>query len=232
MKQWMTTAALAALAAAHSHAAVIYEPTVISSSLRVSHFGANDNFGFKTYDNFTPGTSAYVEKLTWRGFWWDSNSPQPAPAPPTNVANWDFAIHASTGGVPGAQHFFETQPAAQVVETFNGTGSFGAGDFYNVNFYTYSVVLNTPFLVQAGTEYWLSILSRSDDYIPIFVLRGATGGDDSSYQQTLGANMAVAASTFVARDRAVRIEGTEVPEPGTFAAAAAGLLALAILRGR
>ena len=82
--------------------------------------------------------------------------------------------------------------------------------------------LVNPFAAMPGTQYWFGLLGISDNTNPSFALLGATGGDDSSVQQTLGAGMSVVDTVVRARDRAITLEGT-VPEPGTYALSVLGL---------
>jgi hypothetical protein len=211
-------------------ATVLYEPTPISSSARTSHYGDVSGSGFRTFDNFTLGAGASVEKVSWAGFWIDFGNPQPAAAPAPDVSSWDIAFYDDNAGAPGAQLLLETFAPADVNATSLGAGTFTTVPTYNVSFYDYSVELASPLALAAGMQYWVSILSHADTSAPSFVLRGATGGDDASYQQTLGAFMGVASAGPVARDRAVTLEGTlAVPEPQSLVLAATSLLLLVIL---
>jgi hypothetical protein len=226
------TAATLFVAVSNLGADILYAPTQIGSSARVSDYGSADDVGFRSFDNFALGSSASVEKISWTGFWMDFGNPVPAAAPSPDVLSWDIAFHADNAGVPGPQLFLESFSAANVSSGFLGTGIFTAGSSYNVSFYQYSAELTAPFSVTPATQYWVSVLSRSDVYNPAFVLRGATGGDDSSYQQQLGAGLSVVAAGAVARDRAFVLEGTVVPEPSTVGIGAVGLLLLPILQRR
>jgi hypothetical protein len=152
----------------------------------------------------------------------DFANPDPAPAPTEDVLNWELSFHAENAGLPGTQLAFETFAAANVSSTFLGTGLFSVGQTYRVSYYEYSVDLVNPFLATPGTQYWFGLLGISNNVNPSFALLGATGGDDSSVQQTLGAGMSVVDTVVRARDRAITLEGT-VPEPGTYALSVLGL---------
>lgn len=216
----------------HGDAAVLYAPTQIGSSARFSDYGSVSESGFQSFDNFTVQPGGAVEKVTWVGFWLDQGNPQPASAPAPDVLSWDIAFHADNGGVPGTQVFLESFSAASVTSTFLGNGVFNAGNSYNVSFYQYSIDLTSPFAVSPATQYWVSVLSRSEVFAPAFALRGATGGDDSSYQEQLGAAMSVIGAQAVPADRAIYLEGTVVPEPATFCVSAAALVLLSAVRRR
>lgn len=223
----VTLCALACLATVSLNAAVLYAPTPIGSSARFSDYGSTDETGFRALDNFTLASGGRVERVSWSGFWLDQIQPAPAPAP--DVDTWEIAFYADNAGAPGAQLWLESIAPVDVSSTFLGTGVFSVNGLYNVSFYNYSVDLPSFFNAAAGTQYWVSILAGADTFRPSFALRGATGGDDSSWQQVLGAGMSVVSGNAVARDRAIVLEGT-VPEPGTWLITAAGLLALPAIR--
>ena len=216
--------ALVLAVASPSNAAVIYGPTQIGSSARTSDYGSAAQFGFRTFDNFATSINSTVETLTWFGFWADFDSPIPTAAPAPDVQNWEIAFYADNGGSPGTQLSFESFAAGAVTSTFLGNGLFTTNDTYNVAIYRYSVALTNPFSVSGGTDYWFSVMSRSSAYYPAFVLFGATGGDDASFQQTLGAGLSVLAENAVSRDRAVVLEGTVPEPPATILLAMAALL--------
>lgn len=216
----------------HGDAAVMYAPTQIGSSARFSDYGSASQSGWRSFDNFTVQPGGTVEKVTWLGFWLDQGNPQPAAAPAPDVLSWDIAFYADNGGVPGAPLSLESFSAGSVTSNYLGDGVFNAGGSYNVSFYQYSIDLTNPFAVSPATQYWVSVLSRSESFVPAFVLRGATGGDDSSYQEQLGAAMSVIGVQQVAADRAISLEGTVVPEPATFCVSAAALVLLSTLRRR
>ena len=230
MKLFATAIALAVLAVIHASAAVLYAPTPIGSSARISDYGSSDQTGFRSFDNFTVGSyGAKVERVSWSGFWLDLSNPVPAPAPDPDVLSWEIAFYADDAGVPGTQLFFESLNASDAASTFLGTSVFGASGFYNVSAYRYSVDLTTPFAASPATTYWISVLSRSSSYYPAWTLYGATGGDDETYQQQLGPALSILNTNTVPRDRAFVLEGT-VPEPSTMLVCAAGLALLTTFR--
>jgi hypothetical protein len=236
MNKFATSAAALALAVLGSWSSpagadLIYGTTAIGSSPRTSDYGTVSGGGFRTFDNFTSASSASIERISWRGLWFGNTTPDPAPAP--LVDTWEINFHASSGGTPGALLWSQSFAAAGVGASFAGTGVLSAGATYNVNFYDYVLDLPAVFNILAGTEYWISITAIADNFNPAFAILGATGGDNASYQQTLGAGMSVVGGQGVARDRALRIEGTlVVPEPGTLALGGIALAALAGLGGR
>jgi len=229
LRQLATYVASIILAVGGANAAVLYEPTPIGSSARTAHYSTSDSTGFLPFDNFTLSLGESVLRATWRGFWIDFNNQVPVPAPSPNVLTWQLGFYADNAGAPGTQLASSSLLAADVTETFQGTGVFNINGAFNVSFYEYSVDLPTAFVPSAAGQYWFSILSVAGASNPAFALRGATGGDDLSYQQQLGAGMSVVTGNPVARDRAIRLEG-EVPEPGTIALAGMALLALPLLR--
>ncbi|MFT3720791.1 hypothetical protein [Pseudorhodoferax sp.] len=226
-------AALALLAPpGQAEAAPIYAPTPIGASPRFSDLGAAGG-GWRVFDDFTPATSASVERVGWSGFWLDLNNPQPAPAPAPDVSAWDVAFYADAGGVPGALLLLQTFSPAGANPTLLGAGSFSqGGNVYDVDHYRYEVDLAAPLALAGGDTYWVSVMAHSPALLPGFAWSAATGGNDSSYQQQLGANGQPTGAQTVARDRAVTLDGTllAVPEPAALPLAGLALLLLAALR--
>lgn len=223
-----TALALAALltCATQARAAVIYGTTAINESPRTSDYGTASGSGWRSFDNFSSASSASVERVSWRGLWFADLQPTPAPSPV--VDTWEVAFRASSGGVPGAVLWSQNIAAASVASTFQGNGVLNANGAYNVSFYDYALDLPALFNIAAGEEYWISVTAIAANVNPAFAILGATGGDGSSYQQLLGANMSVTQSFVRARDRAFTIEGTLlVPEPGTLALGGIALAAMA-----
>ncbi len=223
----LATALLLPVALQPAQAAVLYSTTVMGASPWTSDYGSISQTGWRSFDNFQLTGGGSVQRITWSGIWFGDVLPAPTPAP--DAISWDIAFHASAGAAPGAQLSLQNYLTGQVSSAYLGDAVLSTeGNQYNVAIYQYSVDLSSAFAAQAGIEYWLSIMARSDDLNPSFAWLGGSGGnDDSSYQQLLGAGMSVTEGFTRAADRHMVLEGERlaqaVPEPG------AGLLALLAL---
>lgn len=230
-KQWLLALTALVLAPSTIRATVLYEPTAIGASLRAADYGTSNGSGFRTFDDFTSIPGALVQKVSWRGIY--IGAAQPAAAPTEDVTNWQLSFHADENGLPGASLLLATLSAADVTSTFQGTGEFSqSGVRYNVPFYSYSAVLPTAFQAAAGARYWIGFVGLSENFSPLFALLGGTGGDNRSVQQTLGAGMVVTETKEHSADRAIKLEGVELPEPGTYSLLTAGLALGALLLRR
>jgi hypothetical protein len=210
--------------ASSSMAAVIYNPTLVYSSVRSTEFNLASDSGWKVFDNFTPSFDASVTKVSWTALYLGASSPAPAPAPETD--SWTVAFHQDNAGAPGTQIASSTFSYANANPQFIGNigWSFGPGQNYNGSVYKFSVDLSGPAL-SAGQQYWISFLGLRDSNGSNGGVLGAEGGDMQSYQQSLGASQSVVGGQFVHRDRAITIEGSAVPEPGSMALCFFGLAA-------
>jgi hypothetical protein len=230
---FLTLAAMLLLVTSFSEVAsgaVIYGTTAVGSNPRTAEYSTVSNDGFRTFDNFTPGFNATVQKVSFSGHYVDFNNPQVAPTPQTDT--FTIAFWANNGGLPGSLLSSETFNFADLSPTLLGTGGFNLGTVYQVSRYSFTANLTTAFSVNQGTQYWISILGVRDANNPIFGWFGATGGDNVSVQQSLGASYQVTGTSTTSLDRAVVIEGSvAVPEPGSVALCFFGLAAV-IARAR
>ncbi|HYP08086.1 MAG TPA: PEP-CTERM sorting domain-containing protein [Bryobacteraceae bacterium] len=232
MKTFSLLALPALVLAPALSAAVLYQTSTGNSSLRNADYALSSQSGFRVFDDFTIASGGYIESITWRGMYYDDANPRPTAAPPPveDVQSWQISILSDDAGQPGGQLLLLNLPAADVSSTFLGTGIFTAGDSFNASFYDYTATLPSSFLATPGTQYWFGLVGTTPDNDIRFTWRGATGGDNSSRQQTLGAGMSVLAVNSVSADRAFTLEGT-VPEPSTYALLGLSL-ALGIARKR
>ena len=93
-------------------------------------------------ENFEFAQSSTISSLTWWGGYYN---------PPPGLDSFTVQLYADTGGQPGG-----------LLSGFNigAINKMATGDFVNPGLYPeykYSADLQTPFVAQAGTTYWLSI---------------------------------------------------------------------------
>jgi hypothetical protein len=118
----------------------------------------------------------------------------------------------------------ETLAVADVQSTVVGDTAFNLPPSVPVTVFDFEANLATPFLTQPGEVYWLSVLSNSPTFNPLWAWFQGTGGDGITIQDQL-----LVGTRFVRpEDRAFSLEGRVVPEPSSLvlAAAGAGLLFL------
>jgi hypothetical protein len=167
-------------------------------------------------DSFRLTSTSLVNSVQWQGGYFLPPNQGP-------ITAFTLTFSADAGGQPGAALLSETIPG-NANETFVGSEA-GIGRGGNLVF-NYSDALPIPFLAQANTTYWLSIvpnLDFSDDpNIGQWGWHTGTGGDGTSFQRFLG-------GPFVnPDDLAFTLVGiANVPEPAGLAlwsvAALAGL---------
>jgi PEP-CTERM motif len=159
------------------------------------------------YDNFTLGSAASVNLVTFVG------SYVPAQAP---IAGFTIQFYADSAGAPGASLYSAFLPGT-AGETFLGT------DFFSNPEYAYSALLPTAFNAAAGTQYWLSIVPDVG-LPPQWAWESGTGGDGASYQDFFGT------LTPILVDEAFTLQN--VPEPASLALFSTSLLGLYFVRRR
>ena len=172
-----------------ARAVVIYDQPAQSPvvSSRISQFVAG-TFPFQTFDNFTFGETTTVKRCALAGVVFQRI--HPTTAPPANATGFGANFYTdSGGGLPGAvagQYSFF--PASNAGETFVGTQA-APGLGVTLSIYNYDVNLPTPFVAQAGQQYWLSVFAFEPGASPVeaqWGWNGGIGGDGISYQNPGG----------------------------------------------
>src|SRR5262249_47805067 len=113
------------------------------------------------------------------------------------------------------------EPGTALFSEHVGGNEMGTGPFY-----TYSATLQTPFVAEPGTTYWLSIVADDASPTPQWFWQGAVPGppgDTHSAQDPSGKQR-----QFFKSDQAFALSGTPTPEPASLvllASATAGLMA-------
>jgi hypothetical protein len=232
------TIAAAALVSMPASAAVVFSQAgngqACQFSCWTSSLGADASGGFRTYDNFTLATSATITSVNWQGFYDDFITPANNPVSPVTTS-WSIGIFANVGGLPGAQLFTITLPAASVTTTLLGVGTFGS----QVNVYSITASLGAGFAATAGTTYFFSPLSNQPDLNPIFSWSSDAINTGTSAQSTFAGTTSgpAAGAVSLPNDRAFTLSSTDavvtgVPEPESIALLGLGFVALAVARRR
>jgi hypothetical protein len=165
--------------------------------------GGAGNFA-TAYDNFTLGTAATVDSVTWVGSYFGS---------PGSINAFAVSIYDDSSGTPGALEE-TTNISGNANETFLQT------DLSGNPTYSYSAAV-TPFSAAAGTQYWLSIVPSTNGEFPQWGWETGTGGDGSGYQVFDGNG------SPIFNDLAFSLLGSPnsaVPEPSTLILATLGAL--------
>jgi hypothetical protein len=168
--------------------------------------GGIGNFA-TAYDNFSIKATVPITDATWQGGYFGPPNPGP-------ITGFTLTFWKDNGGQPGTALLSEhiNGNANQSPRGFD-PGLGGGGQVFN-----YSTNLPTPFLAQANTPYWLSIvpdLDFSDDpSIGQWAWHTGTGGDGKMVQDYLGQRF-----TFN-EDLAFSLSSPQavVPEPASLAA--------------
>jgi hypothetical protein len=168
--------------------------------------------GFWTFDNFRVATTQRVDQVRFQGMYWDFVTPGNNPVAP-ETTSWELGFWSNNPGFfPQAQLSTQTLPAARVRSQFQGFAFFGGLPNVPLPVYNFTADLPTPFTAQANTTYWLSILSLSPTFNPVWLWMPGTGPDSTSIQYVLADGRVVTSGQYVQNDRAFALVQF-VPEP-------------------
>jgi hypothetical protein len=174
-------------------------------------------------DNFDLSQAILVDGVNWQGFYLDINTAGNNPPAP-DTTSWEISFWSDSGGQPGVLLQSETVALANVLSTVVGNTTFNLPPLVTVTVLDFEADLTTPFLTQPGEVYWLSVLSNSPTFNPLWAWFQGTGGDGITIQDQL-----LVGTRFIRpEDRAFSLEGRVVPEPSSLVLAAAGLAGLAV----
>lgn len=148
-----------------------------------------------------------MTRISWIGAFIDTGNSANNPVAPVGTS-WNFALAQDAANSPGAVVASESQSFACVSATFLGNSTLAGQP---VSAYSYTADLVSPMLIQGGQTMWLSIFQQNTTLQPIFGWLSGSGGDGVSKQFLLSNGSLV--NTYT--DRALRLEGEEVPEPGS-----------------
>lgn len=189
---------------------------------RTSHT-TNGADGLQAWERFSLPQSAYIHSLTFIGAFIDTANTGNNPVLPAGNT-WNFQLASDNAGDPGTIDDSESLPFNSVQQTLLGQATLAGQPVY---FYSFTADLLTPLLVNGGQTTWLSVLVQATNLDPRFAWVSGSGGDGVSKQISLGSG-----NISTHTDRALTLDGSNVPEPGTLVLLSAGALLLGIFRRR
>ncbi|HVP55971.1 MAG TPA: PEP-CTERM sorting domain-containing protein [Candidatus Eisenbacteria bacterium] len=169
--------------------------------------------GFATaFDNFTLGSSANINQVTWVGSYITGVG---------GITGYTLGFWSNSGNAPGSL-LMSYSVGGNAGEASMGTDNLGNPVF------GYSLMLGSSFAAAAGTEYWLSIVPDLA-FPPQWLWETGTGGDSNNYQcffGTCGNNPYDQAFALYAQQQ------TTIPEPSSLMLLGSGILGAAGLLRR
>ncbi|MGE0825871.1 MAG: PEP-CTERM sorting domain-containing protein [Candidatus Binatia bacterium] len=162
---------------------------------------------YQTWDNFIVDRPTLIDGVSWQGFYWDFDDRGKNPVHP-DTESWEISFWSDANAQPLASLQVQLLPVADVQSVSAGFAFFQGDTVPVFNFH----VTIPPFLAQASTMYWLSILSISPTFNPIWSWMQGTGGNDSTFQVNL---ISGERHNGLEGDRTFSLEGQTVPEPST-----------------
>lgn len=185
-----------------AHAAVLLDqPLLLPGDGRASYVGGSTNF--VTYDSITLAQTAEINQVSWIGGFFDTGNSANNPAP-FNATAWQFLVAQDAGGAPGALLDSTSILSNNVSASFQMQATLAGQP---IALYLFTATLTDPLLVAGGATQWFSIVAQGPTPNPLFAWMSGSGGDSASIQFGPGNPL------NLARDRALRLEGNEVPEP-------------------
>jgi hypothetical protein len=104
-------------------------------------------FNSQVADDFELGSAQTVTEIIFWGTWFGGSPPWPDPID----LNIIFYADGGSGTMPTGAGMPDPTPTALLVDFHSGVSGVDNGDGY----FTYDIVLNTPFAANANTQYWV-----------------------------------------------------------------------------
>jgi len=174
--------------------------------------------GFRSYDNFGLSQPTLIDGVNWEGFYLDEITPGNNPPVP-DTTSWEISFWSNVSGQPDVLLQSQTIPVTNVQRAVVGNTTFNLPPSVPVTLFSFEADMIIPYLATPGTTYWLSVLSDSPTFNPLWSWFQGTGGDGITIQDQLQGG-----PRFVrAEDRTFSLEGQVVPEPSTLVLLVAGI---------
>jgi len=157
--------------------AVVYsQPPNPNGGLYQSSWWSPDESSYDMYvwDNFTLDTAQGITDVQWMGGYDPARGGSGGP-----VSDFTIAFYSSTAG--DTQPDIVNPPLVHY-QTGGNADETPAGQFGGVMMYNYTFTLPAPFQAEAGTRYWVYIVSPQPN-IPDWGITKGTGGDGLHFRR-------------------------------------------------